>query len=362
MNENKNKNQLEFIWAFSVTFLIIVLFFALQRLGLVDFIDPTSMTYGTALVIGLVASVSTCMAVIGGLVLSISATYSKGDDKIKPQVLFHLGRLVSFFILGGVIGSLGSIFTLSPTADSILKIIIAVIMLLLGLNLLNVFQRLKTCQITFPRTFSKFVTLVSSFSHKYTPFLIGVATFFLPCGFTQSMQIYTLSTGSFISGGLTMLAFALGTLPTLALISFGSSTINSKVNSVIFLKTAGLVIIFFALFNLYYALGGASYFNVQSKAESNNVSFINNEQIVELKAKGGYQPRKSVAQAGLPTIIRFETSGTFDCSSSVKIPSLNINKFLPQTGTTDINIGVPEIGLFKGSCGMGMYPFEIDFR
>jgi len=93
-----------------------------------------------------------------------------------------------------------------------------------------------------------------------------------------------------------------------------------------------------------------------------NVTIVNGKQIIELNVKGGYQPRKSIAQAGLPTIIRFETRGTFDCSSSVRIPSLNINKFLPQTGTTDIDIGLPEVGRFRGSCGMGMYPFEIDFR
>ncbi|MFA7252586.1 MAG: cupredoxin domain-containing protein [Candidatus Paceibacterota bacterium] len=93
-----------------------------------------------------------------------------------------------------------------------------------------------------------------------------------------------------------------------------------------------------------------------------NVSIVNGQQIIELNAKGGYQPRKSVAKAGLSTTIRFNTRGTFDCSSSVRIPSLNISKFLPQTGSTDIDIGVQSAGIFKGSCGMGMYPFEIDFQ
>jgi plastocyanin domain-containing protein len=94
---------------------------------------------------------------------------------------------------------------------------------------------------------------------------------------------------------------------------------------------------------------------------ANNVSVVNGVQIVELNAKGGYQPRFSKAKAGIPTVIRFKTSGTFDCSAAVRIPSLNVSKFLPQTGATDINIGTPKVGPFIGSCGMGMYPFEIDF-
>ncbi len=102
--------------------------------------------------------------------------------------------------------------------------------------------------------------------------------------------------------------------------------------------------------------------NTDSTISGTNVSVVDGIQIVELKAKGGYSPRKSVAKAGIPTIIRFETKATFDCSLSVRIPSLNLNQFLEQSGNTDIDIGIQSAGLFRGSCGMGMYPFEIDFQ
>lgn len=95
---------------------------------------------------------------------------------------------------------------------------------------------------------------------------------------------------------------------------------------------------------------------------ANNVTVVNGKQIVEIIAKGGYQPRKSIAKAGIPTIIRFNTKSTFDCSSSVRIPSMNISKSLPQSGSTDIDIDTPQIGTLQGSCGMGMYPFEIEFK
>lgn len=94
----------------------------------------------------------------------------------------------------------------------------------------------------------------------------------------------------------------------------------------------------------------------------NNVSIVDGKQIIEINAKGGYQPRKSIAKAGIPTIIRFTTSGTFDCTSYVRIPNMDITKILPQTGSTDVEIGSSETKVLKGSCGMGMYPFEIDFQ
>jgi len=95
---------------------------------------------------------------------------------------------------------------------------------------------------------------------------------------------------------------------------------------------------------------------------ANNVSMVDGQQIIEIQAKGGYTPRTSTAKAGIPTIIRFHTNGTFDCSSSVRIPSMNVSKSLPSTGTIDIVVTDPKVGPLKGMCGMGMYPFEINFQ
>ena len=95
---------------------------------------------------------------------------------------------------------------------------------------------------------------------------------------------------------------------------------------------------------------------------ANNVSIVDGKQIIEIGVKGGYNPTKSSAKAGMPTIIRFVTNGTFDCSSSIRIPSMSITKILPQTGTTDIDIGTSQLGTFSGTCGMGMYRFQIDFQ
>lgn len=94
---------------------------------------------------------------------------------------------------------------------------------------------------------------------------------------------------------------------------------------------------------------------------ASNVSIVDGKQIIEIRVKGGYQPRKSVVKAGVPTVIRFVTNGTFDCSSAVTIPSKKISKSLPSTGTTDIELGTPDAGTLSGTCGMGMYSFEISF-
>lgn len=97
-------------------------------------------------------------------------------------------------------------------------------------------------------------------------------------------------------------------------------------------------------------------------SEENNVIVENGKQIVQIDARGGYFPKRSVAKAGIPTVVRFNTKNTFDCSSVVNIPSLGINKNLAQTGSTDIEIGSQGVQTLQGSCGMGMYPFEVVFE
>lgn len=102
-------------------------------------------------------------------------------------------------------------------------------------------------------------------------------------------------------------------------------------------------------------------FNAVRRGE-NNVTLVDGKQIIEIRAKGGYTPSSTIAQANVPTILRFITSGTFDCSSAVRIPALGISKNLPFSGTTDIEVGSNPVGTLQGTCGMGMYPFEINFK
>ena len=93
-----------------------------------------------------------------------------------------------------------------------------------------------------------------------------------------------------------------------------------------------------------------------------NVKIIDGVQYVDISARGGFQPRVSAGQAGLPTVLRFNTANTFDCSASVIIPSLRISKNLPYTGQTEVDIGTSTVGTLAGTCAMGMYPFAVEFE
>ncbi len=104
-------------------------------------------------------------------------------------------------------------------------------------------------------------------------------------------------------------------------------------------------------------------FSGGSKESKQNVEIRNGIQYITIDAKGGYSPVTTTAQGGIPTKLIVKTSGTFDCSASLVVRSVGFQKILPQTGETEIDIGIPKAGEpLQGLCGMGMYSFSINFQ
>lgn len=101
----------------------------------------------------------------------------------------------------------------------------------------------------------------------------------------------------------------------------------------------------------------------ETKLVASNVSVVDGKQIVTINAKGGYSPNITTAKADLPTILKVATNGTFDCSSALTIPSLGINKNLPPSGETGIEVPPQKAGTtMRGLCAMGMYNFAVNFN
>ena len=260
--EITEKKSDDVIWqAIPIGLVFITLFFLLQKSDLLNLGIGGQTTPVTSFIIGLIASVSSCLAIVGGLVLSLSAKISEDNvSDTKTFLLFHTGRLVSFAILGGVLGVVGNAVGINFTFTAILGIVASVIMLLLGLNLVGVFAKNK---ITLNSgIFQKITSVFRKIAHKtVTPLLIGFGTFFLPCGFTQSMQVAAVASGSFMSGFLIIFAFALGTLPMLSLLSFGSASFAHGKHAPLFFKSAGIVVIGLGVFALLAGLAGLGIIN-----------------------------------------------------------------------------------------------------
>ncbi|MFA6515149.1 MAG: sulfite exporter TauE/SafE family protein [Candidatus Paceibacterota bacterium] len=246
------------IWkAIPIGLIFLILFFLLQKSGILNLGIGSQTTPITSFIIGIIASLSSCLAIVGGLVLSLSAKVTQdGGSTKKPFILFHFGRLLGFAILGGILGLIGEAIGINFLFSAILGLLASTVMILLGLNLVGVFEKNK---ITLPSNIFSFFRKVEHAT--FAPLLIGIGTFFLPCGFTQSMQISALSSGSFVQGLLIMFSFALGTLPVLALLSFGSVSFAQSKYAPLFFKSAGVVVIGLGIFALLSGLAGVGFIN-----------------------------------------------------------------------------------------------------
>ena len=345
--------------------IIFALYKFLQAFDLVSLAPSTSgtLSFGGILVIGLVAGTSSCLAVAGGLLIAIAAKYNEVHqaetawDKFKPLLQFNIGRLTSYFVLGGLVGLLGQSVTLSTKMTGYMSIVIAFVMLYLALTILQLIPK-GSFPIRPPKKLSHWIAGLSESKHPAAPFALGALKFFLPCGFTQSLQLVALASGSFMTGAFTMFIFALGTLPSLLGISAISSTAKGNASR-LFLRFAGTFVFVLALTNINsgFALTGinlASAFNSPAQAPSPAPVINGNVQEVAMKVtSAGYEPSSITIKAGVPVKWMIDGAGAFGCTSQIVIPDLNITKSL-TTGMNEVDFTAPNPGQLAFSCSMGM--------
>jgi len=353
----------------------IVIIFAvyklLQTFDIVSLAPSTAgaLTFGGVFVIGLVAGTSSCLAVTGGLLLAMAAKYHEihpsdsSMQKMKPLLQFNSGRLISYFVLGGVVGVIGESITLSAQITGYMNIVIALVMIYLALTILKILPK-GLLGIRPPKTMSHWIADLAENKHPAAPFALGALTFFLPCGFTQSLQLVALASGSFVSGALVMGVFALGTLPSLLGLSFISSNARGSASR-LFLTFSGTLVLLLALFNLRSGLALAGYtvdlsftsVTQQAQQPTDDPSYpdpTSSIQDVSMAVTGyGYEPSEITIRSGVP--VRFHVDGTNagGCTRGFVIPSLGIQKVL-AAGDNVFEFTPESPGRIPFSCSMGM--------
>lgn len=341
--------------------IILALYLFLKETGLLAF-SPTvegSTSLGAVFLIGLVAAFSSCTAVVGGLIVAVSSTTAKShagstfSEKLRPHLLFNVGRVAGFAGFGALTGLVGSVLSLSSSANAFLILVIAVLMIGLGINLLDLFP--SGFAIRPPKFLSRRVVALSESKHPAVPFALGALTYFLPCGFTQSMQLYALSTGSPTQAALIMTVFALGTLP--ALLGIGAATSAAKGKGLGYLtKAAGAVVVVLGISNVQ---NGATLLGWTSAGVSDAPAvelFVEDGKQVlqmEVTSRAEYVPDVLSAAAGMP--IKWEINGArqMGCASTLVIPKLGVSTRLTP-GYNELALGPLEAGAYPFTCSMGM--------
>ena len=364
------KRQL-FEAAFIAAFAIIV-FLALSRMGLSSFASIGSTSSLDAFfVFGLIAGVSTCASLVGGLVLSLSKQWldlyggnRSNFQNSKPHLLFNAGRLASYAIVGGLLGFLGEKIRISAVFSTFLILFVSVAMLVLALQMLGVkwFDRFR---IALPKSLSSHVSGKKNRAGIWTPFIVGFFTFLLPCGFTLAAEGIAVLSGNPLKGLLIMFSFALGTaIPLLAIGLSSAKLIASPKTSDKFLKIAGILIIFFVLYNLNFQFGLTNYLTAkeqtvdQTGQSQSGTSVEKDAQLIKAVYSQSNDIQPSTFEVKVNQPVRFEVAAQDDgtgCMSTIMVPGLFNDPQPLRKGQTIVMEFTPQkTGTYQITCAMGV--------
>ncbi|MDR3216959.1 MAG: sulfite exporter TauE/SafE family protein [Clostridiaceae bacterium] len=300
----------------------------------------------------------------GEALYAASASKKKFDIKtFRSSLLYNLGRVISYTVIGFIVGAIGSVLAFSDTAKGVVSIVAGVLMIIMGLNMLGVLPFLRKLSVRMPKFITKPINKLKAKNNS--PFIVGLLNGLMPCGPLQTMQIYALSTGSPFLGAFSMFLFSLGTVPLMFAVGALGSLLTKKVAKKIMAAASALVIVLgMVMFGngaglsglaLPEFLGGSG----GGTAVEAAVDYENNVQTVEFDL----QPNSYNAirvKRGVPVVwtIRADADNLNGCNGEIKVGKLGISKKL-EIGDNVIEFTPESGGTIAYSCWMGMIKSRI---
>lgn len=281
--------------------------------------------------LGVIASVSSCMATAGTVFLT--TIHKIKENRIAATIQFNVGRIITYTIMGYVLGVIGKTIAVEYQTSALLTLIVSIGMIFVGLDMLGIVSTSLLIPSFIRAYFNKKLEKhLFGNAHK-TMFILGSFTYWLPCGFTQTVQLFALGTADPMKSALIMGVFALGTAPALVSIGITSSFTNTKWYPW-FLKTVGVIVV---LLSLNYVINTTSLYtnvfvteqNLASPKKVGEVQVRDGVQIVEMSVLNtGYTPNTFTIQKGLP--VRWIVKGVniYGCQGFLNVPKLGIQQAL----------------------------------
>ncbi len=335
------------------------------------------MNLGAIFLTGLFTGGLTCLAVQGGLLAATIA--EREEERLKEQtkggnavpILAFLGaKLITYTILGILLGWFGSLFQLSVTTQIVLQFAVVVFMVGTALNILDVHPIFRYFAIQPPRFLTKLVRQQSKSKDIFAPALLGAFTVFIPCGTTQAMMALAIASGSPLKGALILFAFVLGTSPVFFLLGYFATKLGDALHQK-FMRFAAYAILILAIFNLNntVALTGSNFtlenmwrrieciisFCSDSPNSVHAAGSATNEASITIESSG-YNPTAISVKAGSQVTLHLRNNGGGGCTQAFTIPSLGIRKIVPIGSSDTISFAAPnQPGQIPFMCSMGMF-------
>ncbi len=352
-------NWLRGVTVFALAFSLYLVFF---KSGILPTGASLDSSAGLAAVffVGLVAAFSSCSAVVGGLVVAVAASAPSSQsmmERFKPHLIFNLGRVIGFAVLGGAVGGLGNMIGLSTGLNGLFLLLVAAIMIGVGFGLSGVFAGGSI--FGFSKYISRFMEERAGKGQSLTVMGLGALTFFLPCGFTQSMQLLAASSGSVWGGAVIMFVFSLGTAPALLGLGLAAGSAAGRIRKYLSMGI-GIFVVAVGFSNFAGAAtllnSGSSEVSVETaRVKAPAVRIENGEQVIQMEVTSSleYAPDTLYVQVGTPVRWDIYGSNRMGCASSLVLREFGVRTSL-RPGFNSVRFVPSRPGTFRFTCSMGM--------
>ncbi len=329
------------------------------------------MNLGLIFLTGLTTGGISCLAVQGGLLVSLIANLKAkqgGNRRLDlldwlPVLMFLLSKAIAYAILGFLLGLFGSKISLNPAVAAIFQVFTALFMFGTAMNLLNMHPIFRYLTITPPRFVRCLLKNGGKSEAMFTPLILGALTVLIPCGVTQAMEVLAINSANPVQGALIMLFFVLGTAPLFIL--FGVSAARfSEAWQLQFARVASTLLIAFSLyvFNSSLILFNSPvtfatlarpvrWFFSAERFEANPV----NNQITINISNSGYSPKYFQVKLNQPVRLTLVSKNVRSCALAFVFKSFGIRTILKPTDEQTFTFTPTKTGSYLYSCSMGMY-------
>ena len=346
INDNINKlasnhKRLEYVFIFIIIILVIFLinkFLGFNIFNVIPTID-SNITYSMLFITGILTSIH-CISICGAI--NLVATLNTKKRSIKKSLLYNFGRVLSYTLIGGIVGLVGSILSINNTISGIIILISSLFMLYMALSMMGILH-------------IKGFDIMNIKIKSNNTFIIGLLNGLMPCGPLQAMQIYALGTGSFIKGALSMFLFSLGTVPLMLMVGIVFNLVKGK-RKILLNKIAVTLIL---VLSLTMVNRGLLTLNVDLFKVNDNNNYVGaniegNYQVIEMELTyDNYQDIVVKKDVPVKMIIHVDKKYLTGCNNELIINEFNISKKL-EVGDNIIEFTPDKTGIFTYTCWMSM--------
>jgi sulfite exporter TauE/SafE len=323
------------------------------------------MSYGFLFIVGLLTGFH-CIAMCGGFVIGFTARDAQESQKTTlSPVIYGLGKIVSYTVIGGIFGWLGSIIAFTPLIRGIVGITAGVLLVIYGINLMNFIPWLRRLWIKPPGFVLNWMGKKNHKSSPIRPLVVGLLNgLMIACGPLQAIYILAAGTGNALEGAKLLFIFALGTLPVMIGFGYLTTLISHKMTGRLF-KVSGVLVLLLGLVMLNQGLvltGSGFDFNslLATRSASTNANATtkstvsNGYQTIKMDVTAsGWKPAKFILQEGLPVKWVIDGKEITECNKAIQVPKLGLNFYI-NPGEQTIEFTPTEEGVIPWSCWMGM--------